>query len=108
MKKRKKSQVTELGTLPAASVRDLHATTRKRISRMKVQSPRVGISVERHPLRIDRAKLTTYRRLRAAVERNLAKKLQVEDLDSVFAAGDELRNTLVGQIRRNRALRKGR
>ncbi|HEV8344763.1 MAG TPA: hypothetical protein VGR30_20580 [Candidatus Binatia bacterium] len=103
-----RSQVTELRPLPAASVGDLQAATRKRINRMKAQSPRDGIKVERHRLPINRAKLKTYRRLRAAVERKLAKKLQVEDLDAVFAAAEDLRKTLAGQIRKKRASRKGR
>jgi CRISPR/Cas system CSM-associated protein Csm3 (group 7 of RAMP superfamily) len=106
-----KSQVTELRLLPAASVGDLKAATRKRIDRMKAQSPRDGITVERSRLSIDRTKLKaqlkTYRRLRAAVERNLAKQLQAEGLDAVLAAEDDLRKTLAGQIHEKRPLRKG-
>lgn len=106
-----KPLATESRPLPAASVGDLQAATRKRLRRMKVGSPRDGVEVERRPLSVDRpklkAKLRAYRRLRAALEKNVAKKLKVDGLDALMAAAEDVGKILAGRVREKRAFRKG-
>jgi len=103
-----KTQKDRVRPLRPAPKRELQTATRKRIASMKANSPRAGVRVERREIVPNTAKLRSYRRLRAALEKKLAESLRVDGLDAVFAAGDDLRRTLAGQLRKKRKARKGR
>ena len=99
MEERKSTRV-RVRTLGPAPKRDLQAVTRKRITAMKTGSLRAGVRLERRLIAPDSAKLKTYRRLRAAMERKLAKSLDAEGVEAVFAAGEDLRRSLIAQLQK--------
>jgi hypothetical protein len=103
-----KTQQALVRPMRPAPKRELQAATRKRIASMKANSPGAGVRLERREIVPNTAKLRTYRRLRAALERKLAESLGVDGMDAVFAAGEDLRRSLAGQLRKKRTARKRR
>jgi hypothetical protein len=102
----KKSNSTESPSLREAPKTELAAPTLERIAKMKAKVPREGITIETHRLPIDRIKLETYRRLKAEIEKKLSKKIEVEGLDAVIAAAEDLRKPLAASIRDGRVQKK--
>ena len=107
MEGRKSTQV-RLRVLGPAPKRDLQPVTRKRISAMKTGSLRQGVKLERRVIAPESAKLKTYRRLRAALERKLAESLDADGVEAVFAAGEDLRRSLIAQLRKKATARTRR
>jgi hypothetical protein len=103
---KKKNKTTHLRPSGPSPLRDLRLVTRDAINRMKADSQRAGVRLEQRKVRPNAAKLKRYRQLQAAFERKLAASLTVQGLESVFAAGEDLRMTLARQLGRSRTGRR--